>query len=119
MARREAQGGRCSGWQFHVRCALPDPASVRDFDCGRQLQPIHLLPFLEAMRQKLPALGVSLSRLPSALLIVSVLATLFAPALIQLAGRQTDPSFLDNRPPAQMPALPSSLSLSTLREFHT
>ena len=42
------------------------------------------------MRQQLPALGVSLGRLPSALLIVAVLATLFAPALIQLAGRQTD-----------------------------
>jgi len=69
------------------------------------------------MRQQLPALGVSLGRLPSALLIVAVLATLFAPALIQLAGRQTDTSLLDNRPPARMPALPSSISLGALNEF--
>ncbi|MGB9368722.1 MAG: hypothetical protein WCE79_22190 [Xanthobacteraceae bacterium] len=70
------------------------------------------------MRQQLPALGLSLSRLPSALLALAVLATLFAPALIQLAGRQTDPSFLDNRPPARMPGVPSSLSLGDLRQFH-
>ncbi len=69
------------------------------------------------MRQQLPALGISLSRLPSALLIVVVLSTLFAPALIQLAGRQTDPSFLDNRPPARFPAWPSSFSLGALKQF--
>ena len=69
------------------------------------------------MRQQLPALGISLGRLPSVLLMIAVLATLFAPALIQLAGRQTDPSFLDNRPPARMPALPSSLSLGALEQF--
>jgi alginate O-acetyltransferase complex protein AlgJ len=69
------------------------------------------------MRQQLPALGVSLGRLPSALLTIAVLATLFAPALIQLTGRQTDPSFLDNRPPARMPALPSSFSLGALGQF--
>ena len=69
------------------------------------------------MRQQLPALGVSLGRLPSVLLTVAVLATLFAPALIQLTGRQTDPSFLDNRPPARMPALPSSFSLGALGQF--
>ncbi len=69
------------------------------------------------MRQQLPALGLSLGRLPSVLLAVAVLATLFAPALIQLTGRQTDPSFLDNRPPARMPALPSSFSLGALGQF--
>ena len=69
------------------------------------------------MRQQLPALGVSLGRLPSVLLTLAVLATLFAPALIQLTGRQTDPSFLDNRPPARMPALPSSFSLGALGQF--
>lgn len=70
-------------------------------------------------RQQLPALGVSLGRLPSALLALAVLSTLFAPALIQLAGRQTDPSFLDNRPPARMPALPSSFSLDALGQFRS
>src|SRR5262245_17126005 len=70
-------------------------------------------------RQQLPALGLSLGRLPSALLIVAVLSTLFAPALIQLTGRQTDPSFLDNRPPARAPALPASLSLNALGQFRT
>jgi hypothetical protein len=70
-------------------------------------------------RQQRPALGLPLARLPSALLTLAVLTTLFAPALIQLAGRQTDPSFLDNRPPATMPALPSSLSLDSLRQFHS
>lgn len=70
-------------------------------------------------RQQLPALGVALGRLPSVLLVVAVLATLFAPALIQLAGRQTDPSFLDNRPPARFPALPPSLSLRALDQFRT
>ena len=69
------------------------------------------------MRQQLPALGLSLSRFPSVLLAVAVLSTLFAPALIQLTGRQTDPSFLDNRPPARMPALPSSFSLGALGQF--
>ena len=69
------------------------------------------------MRQQLPALGLSLGRLPSVLLAVAVLSTLFAPALIQLTGRQTDPSFLDNRPPARMPALPSSFSLGALGQF--
>lgn len=69
------------------------------------------------MRQQLPALGLSLGRLPSVLLMIAVLATLFAPALIQLTGRQTDPSFLDNRPPARMPAWPSSFSLGDLGQF--
>src|SRR4051812_17971974 len=68
-------------------------------------------------RQQLPAPGLSLGRLPSALLTLVVLLTLVAPALIQLAGRQTDPSFLDNRPPARMPALPSSFSLGALKQF--
>ncbi len=71
-----------------------------------------------AMRQQLPALGLSLGRLPSVLLTIVALSTLFAPALIQLAGRQTDPSFLDNRPPARMPAFPSSLSLGAVSQFH-
>ena len=107
-----------AGGGAHVRGALRDPASVRAFDRGRQLQPVHLLPLLDrAMRQQLPALGLSLGRLPSVLLAVAVLATLFAPALIQLTGRQTDPSFLDNRPPARMPALPSSFSLGALGQF--
>jgi alginate O-acetyltransferase complex protein AlgJ len=69
------------------------------------------------MRQQLPTLGISLGRTPSVLLTLAVLSTLFAPALIQLTGRQTDPSFLDNRPPARMPALPSSLSLGALSQF--
>src|SRR6478609_7434409 len=69
------------------------------------------------MRQQLPALGIRLGRLPSALLIVAVLATLFAPALILLTGRQTDTRLLDNRPPARMPALPSSLSLGAWKQF--
>ena len=69
------------------------------------------------MGQQLPTLGLSLGRLPSALLAIAVLATLFAPALIQLTGRQPDPSFLDNRPPSRMPALPSSLSLGALGQF--
>src|SRR5690242_4370327 len=68
-------------------------------------------------RQQLPALGLTLGRLPSALLTFAVLATLFAPALIQLAGRQTDPSFLDNRRPASMPTLPSSLSRGDWAQF--
>ena len=46
-----------------------------------------------------------------------MLSTLLAPALIQLAGRQTDTSLLDNRPPAPMPALPSPLSLGALKQF--
>jgi hypothetical protein len=70
-------------------------------------------------RQQLPAPGLSLGRLPSLLLTLTVLATLFAPALIQLTGRRTDPSFLDNRPPARSPAFPSSFSLGALRQFHT
>jgi alginate O-acetyltransferase complex protein AlgJ len=70
-------------------------------------------------RQQLPALGVGLGRLPSVLLMVAVLATLFAPALIQLAGRQSDPSFLDNRPPARAPAWPSSFSLRALGQFRS
>jgi alginate O-acetyltransferase complex protein AlgJ len=68
-------------------------------------------------RQQLPALGISLGRLPSALLALAVLSTLFAPALVHLAGRQTDPSFLDNRPPARMPVLPSSLSIGDWNQF--
>src|SRR5690349_20737219 len=70
-------------------------------------------------RQQLPALGLSPGWLSGALLTVAVLATLFAPALIQLTSRQTDPSFLDNRPPARMPAWPSSLSLGDWRRFHS
>src|ERR1044072_3822185 len=69
--------------------------------------------------QQLPALGISLGRAASVLLSVAALTTLFAPALIQFAGQRTDPSFMDNRPPARMPALPSSLSLGALRKFHT
>src|ERR1043165_387335 len=69
-------------------------------------------------RQQLPALGLGLGRLPSVLLTVAVLATLIAPTLIQLADRQTDPSSLDNRPSARMPAWPSPLSRDALRQFH-
>src|ERR1041384_7725266 len=68
-------------------------------------------------RQQLPALGLSLGKLPSLLLTLAALATLFAPALVQLAGPQTNPSFLDNRPPAAMPGWPASLSLGALRQF--
>jgi alginate O-acetyltransferase complex protein AlgJ len=70
-------------------------------------------------RQQLPPLGLSPGRLPGALLAVAVLGTLFAPALIQLTGRQTDPSFLDNRAPAPVPALPSSRSLEDWRQFRS
>src|ERR1044072_2084924 len=70
-------------------------------------------------RQQLPALGLTLGRIPSALLIVAVLATLFAPALIQITGRQTDPSFLDNRAPARMPDWPTSFSLGALGQFRS
>lgn len=68
-------------------------------------------------RQTLPTLGIELGRLPSVLLTVAVLATLFAPAVIQLAGRQTDTSLLDNRPPARLPPLPTSFSLGALEQF--
>src|SRR4051812_24344319 len=62
------------------------------------------------MKQQLPPLGVWLNKIPSLLLSIAVLATLCAPAIIQLAGRTTDPSFIDNRPPAPFPAAPSSIS---------
>lgn len=62
------------------------------------------------MKQQMPALGVWLGKAQSWLLCIAVLGTLAAPALIHMAGKSTDPSLLDNRPRAQLPELPTSIS---------
>jgi hypothetical protein len=63
------------------------------------------------MKQQLPPLGVWFGRLPSLLLSIVVLATLCAPAVIQFSGHSTDTRFIDNRPPARMPALPKTIDV--------
>ena len=60
------------------------------------------------MKQQLPALGIWLGKAQSWVICLLVLGSLSAPALIQLTGLSTDPSFIDNRPPAPFPALPRS-----------
>jgi alginate O-acetyltransferase complex protein AlgJ len=67
------------------------------------------------MKQQLPPLGVWLNRAASRLLIILVLVTLCAPALVQLTGNATDPTFIDNRQPAPMPGLPTTID--QLAEF--
>lgn len=60
------------------------------------------------MKQQMPALGVWLGKAESVLLSIVILATLAAPALIQMSGRASDTRLLDNRPPAAFPTLPRS-----------
>lgn len=54
--------------------------------------------------QQLPAPGLRFGRLQSLLLSIPVLCALAAPAIIHMSGWATDPSFLDNRPPAPFPS---------------
>ena len=61
------------------------------------------------MKQQLPALGIWLGRIQSWMLCLLILGSLATPAIVQIAGLSTDPSFIDNRPPAPLPALPRSV----------
>src|ERR1019366_4985298 len=61
------------------------------------------------MKQPLPPLGCWLGKAQSLVFCVLVLGTLCAPAVVQFAGRATDPSFIDNRRPAQFPNWPTSI----------
>lgn len=61
------------------------------------------------MKQQLPALGIWLGRVQSWALCLLLLGSLSAPAIVQLTGRSTDPSFIDNRPPTPLPTLPRSV----------
>ncbi len=61
------------------------------------------------MKQQLPALGIWLGKAQSWVLCLLLLSALSAPAIVQLTGRSTDPSFIDNRPPAPLPTLPRSV----------
>jgi hypothetical protein len=61
------------------------------------------------MQQQLPPSGVWLNRVVSFLLTVLVLGTLCAPALVHLTGNATDPTFIDNRRPAPLPGLPTTI----------
>src|SRR4051812_3323625 len=61
------------------------------------------------MKQQLPPSGVWLNRVWSILLSLLVFGTLCAPALVHLTGNATDPSFVDNRPPAPLPGVPDTI----------
>ncbi|MEA2904986.1 MAG: alginate O-acetyltransferase complex protein AlgJ [Alphaproteobacteria bacterium] len=54
--------------------------------------------------QQLPNPGLRFGRLQSLLLSIPVLCALAAPAIIHMSGWATDPSFVDNRPPAPFPS---------------